>query len=64
MSIHDFHSKFVAGGERGTLFAALRRLSTMDSPKGLIAMATTSQGWPVWDQAGSSPMDALAGAGA
>jgi hypothetical protein len=64
MSIHDFHSKFVSGGERNTLFSALRRLSAMDSPQGLIALAMASQGWPVWDQAGSPPADALAGAGA
>jgi hypothetical protein len=64
MSIHDFHSKFVSGGERNTLFAALRRLSTVDSPQRLIGLALASQGWPVWDQAGSPPADGLASLGA
>jgi len=44
------------------LFAALRRLSRMDSPQ-LVALADASQGWPVWDQAtGTPPPVALAGA--
>jgi hypothetical protein len=63
MSIHDFHSKF-SSGERNTLFAALRRLSTMESPQRLAALAD-SAGWPVWDQAsGSPPPVAFAHAGA
>ena len=63
MSIRDFHSKFVSGGERNTLFAALRRLSSLESPQRLIALADASQGWPVWDQAtGAPPSMALAGA--
>jgi hypothetical protein len=65
MSIHDFHSKFVSC-ERNTLFAALRRLSAMENPQRLIALATTSQGWPVWDQAGagSPPAGGFASLGA
>jgi hypothetical protein len=55
MSIRDFHSKFVSGGERNTLFAALRRLSSLESPKRLIALADASGGWPVWDDATSVP---------
>ena len=54
MSIRDFHSKFVSGGERNTLFAALRRLSRMDSLQKVVALAD-SQGWPVWDQSTGAP---------
>jgi hypothetical protein len=62
MSIRDFHSKFVSGGERNTLFAALRRLSSLESPQRLISLADASQGWPVWDQAtGVPPSMAFAG---
>jgi|GEM_PF-3964220 len=64
MSIRDFHSKFVSGGERNTLFAALRRLSRMESPQSLIALAEAAGGgWPVWDQAtGAPPTSAFASA--
>jgi hypothetical protein len=63
MSIRDFHSKFVSGSERNMLFAALRRLSRMESPQRLVALADASQGWPVWDQAtGAPPSTALASA--
>ena len=55
MSIRDFHSKFVSGGERNILFAALRRLSSLESPQRLIALA--DQGWPVWDQTTGLPPD-------
>ncbi len=62
MSIRDFHSKFVSGSERNMLFAALRRLSRMESPQ-LVALADASQGWPVWDQAtGAPPSTSLASA--
>jgi hypothetical protein len=53
MSIYDFHSKFVSGDERNILFAALRRLSLLDNPRELIALAEGDPGWPVWDGAGS-----------
>jgi len=60
MSIHDFHSKFVSGGERNALFTVLRRLSLVDNPRRLIALAEASGGWPVWDAAGSPPLAELA----
>ena len=58
MSIYDFHSKFVSGGERNALFTVLRRLSLLDNPRRLIALA--EGGWPVWDAAGSPPPAELA----
>jgi hypothetical protein len=58
MSIHDFHSKFVSGGERNTLFGALRRLSLLDNPQRLVALAEGGSGWPIWDQTGSNPQRA------
>jgi hypothetical protein len=54
MSIRDFHSKFVAG-ERTSLFAALRRLSLLNSPWEL---AETLDGWPIWDNASGSQTSA------
>ena len=60
MSIHDFHSKFVSGGERNALFTVLRRLSLLDNPRRLIALAEAGAGWPVWDGAGSPPPAGLA----
>ena len=61
MSIHDFHSRLVLGGERNALFAALRRLSTVDNPNKLFA-AEPNQGWPIWDGAGTPPASRLADA--
>ena len=60
MSIHDFHSRFVSGGERNALFTVLRRLSLLDSPQRLIALAEASGGWPVWDLLGGQPSEGLA----
>jgi len=63
MSIRDFHSKFVSGSERNMLFAALRRLSRVENPQRLAALADAAQGWPVWDQStGVPPPTALASA--
>ena len=62
MSIRDFHSKFVSGSERNMLFLALRRLSRMESPQRLIALADASPGWPVWDGTSASSSAALASA--
>lgn len=50
MSIHDFRSKFVSGGERNTLFVALRKLSLLEDPRSLFADANA--GWPIWDENG------------
>jgi hypothetical protein len=50
MSIHDFRSKFVSGGERNILFVALRKLSLLDDPRRLFA--ETDGGWPIWDENG------------
>jgi len=62
MSIYDFHSKFVSGGERNILFTALRRLSLLDDPRRLIALADA--GWPVWDGTVSQPPAELTAIGA
>jgi hypothetical protein len=53
MSIHDFRSKFVSGGERNPLFAALRKLSALESPR--LLLAEESAGWPIWDESGAAP---------
>jgi hypothetical protein len=53
MSIRDFYSKFVSGGERNLLFVALRRLSLLDNPR--IVFATGQEegsGWPIWEESG------------
>ena len=50
MSIHDFRSKFVSGGERNTLFVALRKLSLLEDPRSLFA--EEGAGWPIWDENG------------
>jgi hypothetical protein len=50
MSIHDFRSKFVSGGERNILFVALRKLSLLEDPRGLFA--EVNDGWPIWDENG------------
>jgi len=52
MSIYDFHSKLVSGGERNVLFAALRKLSQLD-PRNLVILEEA--GWPIWDETGSPP---------
>ena len=51
MSIHDFRSKFVSGGERNTLFVALRKLSLLEDPRRLFAEESAG-GWPIWDESG------------
>jgi hypothetical protein len=51
MSISEFHSKLTSG-EGSSLFAALRRLSSLDDPRRMIAQATAEEsaaGWPRWD---------------
>jgi hypothetical protein len=53
MSIHDFRSKFVSGGERNTLFVALRKLSLLEDPRSLFA--EEDAGWPIWDESGQVP---------
>lgn len=53
MSIHDFRSKFVSGGERNTLFVALRKLSLLEDPRSLFA--EEDAGWPIWDEGGQVP---------
>lgn len=50
MSIHDFRSKFVSGGERNVLFVALRKLSLLEDPRSLFA--DSNDGWPIWDETG------------
>lgn len=52
MSIHDFHSKLVSGGERNALFAALRKVSLLD-PRSAVVLA--EEGWPIWDESGAPP---------
>jgi hypothetical protein len=52
MSIYDFHSKLVSGGERNVLFAALRKLSRLD-PRNLVLLEEA--GWPIWDESGAPP---------
>jgi hypothetical protein len=60
MSIHDFRSKLVSGGERSTLFAALRKLSLLDD---LCSLAAAEEaGWPIWDETGSAPPRLTSGA--
>jgi hypothetical protein len=59
MSIYDFHSKFVSGGERTTLFVALRRLSALDNPQKLFD-TVAGPGWPIWDEAGARLVSARA----
>jgi len=54
MSIHDFRSKFVSGGERNTLFVALRKLSLLEDPRRLFA-EESGGGWPIWDESGQVP---------
>lgn len=55
MSIHDFRSRFVSGGERNVLFVALRRLSLLQDPQSLFAAAEEEVGWPIWDENGQEP---------
>jgi hypothetical protein len=50
MSIHDFHSKLESSPESNALFAALRRLSTLDNPQKLFDTVADPGGWPTWDQ--------------
>jgi hypothetical protein len=47
MSIRDFYSKFVSGGERNLLFVALRKLTLLENP--LLFFAADDNGWPIWD---------------
>jgi len=49
MSIRDFHSRLISGGERSSLFVALHRLSRLDEPRKMIAFADAADGWPRWD---------------
>jgi hypothetical protein len=49
MSIHDFHSKLESSPDSNALFAALRRLSTLDNPQEIFD-AVAPRGWPTWDQ--------------
>jgi hypothetical protein len=60
MSIRDFYSKFVSGGERNRLFVALRRLSLLDNPQLVFATSPSPEpgGWPIWDE---SPEAAASG---
>jgi hypothetical protein len=46
MSICDFYSKFVSGGERNLLFVALRKLTLLENPRIVFAAEI---GWPIWD---------------
>lgn len=68
MSIHAFHSKLMSGHEEGTLFEALRRLSSIAKPALATGEepgwtywtdgtegATTEPGWTVWEE-GSQAM--------
>lgn len=49
MSIQDFRSKLESNRESNALFAALRRLSTLDNPQMLFDTVASPQGWPTWD---------------
>jgi hypothetical protein len=50
MSIHDFHSKLESSPDSNALFAALRRLSTLENPQDFFDAVANPGGWPRWDQ--------------
>lgn len=54
MHIHDFYSKLTSGTEGGSLFQALRNLSSLEDFSVLLDETTVD--WPLWDggSAGSS----------
>jgi hypothetical protein len=54
MSIREFHSQLVAGNNKNSLFAALRRLSTLSDPKSLFD-ETPGNDWPLWTDGVAQP---------
>jgi hypothetical protein len=52
MHIHDFYSKLTSGTEGGSLFQALRNLSSLEDFSVLLDEMTVD--WPIWDQGGGT----------
>ncbi|HEY2290243.1 MAG TPA: hypothetical protein VGM86_06015 [Thermoanaerobaculia bacterium] len=50
MHIHDFYSKLTSGTEGGSLFQALRNLSSLEDFK--ILLEDLELDWPTWDPTG------------
>ncbi|PYQ62420.1 MAG: hypothetical protein DMF53_12980 [Acidobacteria bacterium] len=52
MHIHDFYSKLTSGTEGGSLFTALRNLSSLEDFN--VLLDELELDWPTWDPTGGS----------